>query len=154
MIARFWRWFKGTSMPFWTKRVLARPGEPAYMVRYHLFVSRWITLYLNKILTKDNDPRLHTHPWKRAYSLKLRGGYWEELDAPGFARCEGDVGLAHSLEKGLVLIHHPRRWSRIPERHRIVQLDGGEPVWTLFIALGPKTPWGFMNHDGTLEVRR
>lgn len=148
-----WVWFKGTSRPFFARRTLARPGEPSYMVRYHLFVTRWLTIYVNHILTPDYDPRLHTHPWRRSYSLKLWGGYWEELDAQGIARCAGELGIGHSPEKGFVVIHRPRRWSRIPEKHRIVQLDGNEPVWTLFIALGSKRPWGFENEDGTIEER-
>lgn len=129
---RAWRWFKGTSMPFWTARTLARPNEPAYMRRYHLLVTRWLVVYLNAILTQDNDERLHTHPWERAWSLKLWGWYIEEL--PG------------------ELFRIPGRLSRIPEKHRIVHLNN-RPVWTLFFGLGAKRPWGFENPDGSLDVK-
>jgi hypothetical protein len=118
-------------MPFWGKRVLQRPGCPPYMIRYHLFLTRWVTIYLNVILTPDHDTRLHTHPWKRAYSLKLWGWYWEQLST-GF--------------------RIPGRLSRIPKSHRIVSLSEAA-VWTLFIGLGPKRPWGFLNPDGTTDYR-
>lgn len=150
-MADLWNWFKGTSMPFWHKRVLARPGEPSYMVRYHLFLSRWITVYLNCILTPDRDPRLHTHPWWRCYSVKLRGGYWEQVPVAGCARCRGELALAW-VNGGGAILHRPPCFSRVPERHRIIELLDG-PVWTIFIGLGAKRPWGFQNSDGTIEER-
>lgn len=149
--ARAWRWFKGTKHPWVWRRVLQRPDAPPYMIRYQLLVTRWLVVYINVILTPDHDTRLHNHPWRRCYSLKLRGGYWEELDAAGFARDGlGEIGTGWTAEKGFVLIHHPRRWSRIPERHRIVELIDGRPATTLFVALGNPRPWGFVNDDGSV----
>ncbi len=130
---RLWAWLKGTKNPWVWKRVLQRPGRYPYMVRRQLLVTRWLTIYLNNILTPDFDARLHTHPWKRAYSLKLAGYYYEEL----------------SLILGGT-IRRPGRWSRIPKQHRIVSLSEA-PVWTLFIGIGKPVPWGFINPDGTLE---
>lgn len=148
MICKAWRWFKGTSMPFWGKRILQRPGEPSYMVRYHLFVTRWLVVYLNAILTPDRDERLHTHPWKRAHSFKVKGSYWERIPAAHAKRCTGEISMA-CVDGEWCLIHRPKRWSRVPERHRIVELLDG-PVWTLFFGVGAKRPWGFQNDDGSV----
>lgn len=150
MLAKAWRWFKGTKHPWVWRRVLQRPDSPPYMIRYQLLVTRWLVIYINKILTPDWDARLHTHPWRRAYSLKLRGGYWERIPAAHANRCTGELGLGRCQDKGTILIHHPRRWSRIPEKHRIVQLDGQQPCTTLFVGLGNPRPWGFENDDGSV----
>lgn len=147
--ARAWRWFKGTKHPWVWRRVLARPGDPAYMIRYQLCVTRWLVVYINVILLPDADKRLHTHPWKRAYSLKLKGGYWERIPAEHASRCDGELAIAwDGITCGLM--HRPKRWSRIPEKHRIVQLIDDKPATTLFIALGNPKPWGFVNEDGSV----
>jgi hypothetical protein len=150
MLAKAWRWFKGTKHPWVWRRVLQRPDAPPYMIRYQLLVTRWLVVYVNVILTPDWDKRLHTHPWKRAYSWKVSGGYWERIPNEHAKRCAGEMNIG--FEDGeFFLIHHPPRWSRIPERHRIVQLDGQEPCTTLFLGLGNPEPWGFANKDGTIS---
>jgi len=151
MIARAWRRFKGTKYPWVWRRVLQRPDSPPYMIRYQFLVTRWLVIYLNVILTPDHDTRLHTHPWRRCYSLKLRGGYWERLPVEAWRKASGELAVGAGDEPGDYFpIHRPKRWSRVPEKHRIVELLGG-PVWTLFIGLGNPRPWGFQNDDGSIQ---
>jgi hypothetical protein len=149
MIAKAWRWFKGTKHPWFFRRVLKRPDAPPYMIRYQLLVTRWVVLYINVILTPDHDRRLHSHPWKRAYSLKLKGGYWERIPAAHAGLVKGELAAFWDVNT-CRLVHRPRRWSRIPPLHRIVELIDG-PVWTLFVGLGKPRPWGFVNGDGSVE---
>lgn len=148
MIARAWRWFKGTKHPWVFRRVLQRPDAPPYMIRYQLCVTRWLVLYLNVILVPDFDERLHTHPWTKAYSLKLKNSYWERIPAAHAKRCKGEISMA-CIDGTYCLIHKPKRFSRIPEKHRIVELIGG-PAVTLFVGLGNPKPWGFQNDDGSI----
>lgn len=146
MLAKAWRWFKGTKHPWVFRRDLQRPDAPPYMIRYQLLVTRWLVVYLNVILTPDWDERLHTHPWGRAWSLKLKGSYWERIPAEHARRCSGQVELA-GVDGEICLVHKPKRWSRVPERHRIAELIDG-PATTLFFGLGNPAPWGFVNDDG------
>lgn len=153
-----WRWLKGTKHPWVFRRVLRRPqDDEPYMIRYQFLITRWLVIYINKICMPDHDARVHTHPWKRAYSVKLRGRYVEHVATPAKAII-GDplgrviIGLPEDVCDVLVPIENqPGFVSRIPKAHRIVELIGGGPVWTLFVAFGNPRPWGFINTDGTIE---
>ncbi len=150
--ARNWPWV-------WHKELRRDPdadGSPGavYMDRWQLLKLPFFSLYVNRINLPDYDELLHNHPWRRAYSLKLgRGEYIEQLPWPA-DMLEKWPWLARSpLRPG----RRPKRWSRIPEKHRIVYLKDGRPVWTLFIGLGFKRPWGFVADDGTIipkDVRK
>lgn len=130
--ARNWPWV-------WRRRLRRESGE-VYMDRWQLLKSPILSVYINRINMPDYDRWLHNHPWRRAYSLKLgRKSYTEQVLWPG-----ANSEAVHYLEElGIYAYRRPGRWSRIPELHRIHQLDGGGPVWTLFIGIGRKRPWGF-----------
>jgi hypothetical protein len=120
---KLWQW----------RRTIARPEEPVYMVRYQLLVlGNLLRIYLNKICLPDADERLHTHPYRACWSVKLLGTYEEQLTSSQFQT--------------------PSRFSRVPYAHRITWLYR-RPVWTLFIGWRRDQPWGFINPDGSLEVR-
>lgn len=131
-----WRWH----------RRLRREDGAVYMDRWQLVKFPFFCLFVNRINTPDYDDLPHNHPWRRSYSLKLRGSYVEELPWDGFSTefCRRLAAL------GLCRYNRPGRWSRIPEVHRIVSLRHDKPVWTLFIGLGRKRPWGFVRPDGTV----
>jgi hypothetical protein len=129
---RNWPWV-------WHRKLRRETGE-VYMDRWQLLKLRFFCLFVNRINMPDYDPLPHNHPWRRAYSLKLRGSYREDLPWP----------TERGRKLGLVVGHVPGRLSRIPEVHRIAFLRGGRPVWTLFIGLGRKRPWGFVELDGTV----
>lgn len=119
---------------------LPRPGvivveEDAaiYMTRIQLLRSPWVDIYVNVIRTPDYDPYPHSHPWLRAWSLKLWNGYLEEI----------------FWGPALVFRHFrtPSRWSRVPEIHRIVRLNHDRPAVTLFVGVGRRGSWGFFDLD-------
>lgn len=119
----------------WHRRLRRETGE-IYMDRWQLLKTKPLSIYINRINMPDYDELLHTHPWLRSYSLKLRGSYVEQLP-----------GLEFRV---------PPRWNRIPEQHRITRLINDKPVWTLFIGFSKRgeDEWGFIAHDGTLIPHR
>jgi hypothetical protein len=109
-------------------------GEP-YLERYYLFgVFGWHA-YLHRFVDSDPDRGLHDHPWERALSLVLSGGY--------------DEMRPRAADPGQTCIRTlgPGRLNRLrgTDFHRVV-LRQGRPAWTLFLH-GPRVKgWGFVQH--------
>jgi hypothetical protein len=96
--------------------------------------------YLHRFVDSDPDRGLHDHPWSRAVSLVLAGGY-EEL-------------RPDARDPALVARRLVRPWRlnflRGDDLHRVI-LRGGHPAWTLFIH-GPRVKgWGFVR-SGEMRV--
>jgi hypothetical protein len=126
----------------WHRKLRRETGE-CYMDRWQLLKTRPLCVYVNRINTPDYDDLPHTHPWPRAYSLKLRRGYVETV-----YHYDGHTGVLWSTTPG-----RPGRWNRIPQVHRIVKVDEGG-AWTLFIGFNRRSggdgAWGFVKPDGTV----
>jgi hypothetical protein len=137
MIKQWLEWgFESVTGFVWHRKLRRETGE-IYMDRWQLLKSKPLCIYVNRINAPDYDDLLHTHPWRKSWSLKLRGSYLEQL--PGF------------------VFRRPSRLSRIPDQHKIVRLCNDAPCWTLFIGWRRDAPWGFISHDGVLiphKVRR
>jgi len=124
-------------------------GEP-YLERYYLLGLFGWHAYLHRFVDSDPDRGLHDHPWGRAFSLVLSGGYDEIrfADAPG----GGSVGSVAAVSidaagQPAIRTRHirPGRLNllRGSDYHRVV-LREGRPAWTLF-AHGPRVKgWGFL----------
>ena len=107
-------------------------GEP-YLERYYLWGAFGWHAYLHRFLESDPDRGLHDHPWNRAVSLVLSGGYDEQRSS------DGDPDLIR------VRTVRPFRLNflRGDDFHRVVLRDG-RAAWTFFVH-GPRTKgWGFM----------
>ena len=106
--------------------------EP-YLERYYLFGAFGWHAYLHRFVDSDPDRGLHDHPWNRAVSLVLSGGYDEQRPSTG------DVD--HIFVRKI----RPFRLNflRGEDFHRVILRDG-LPAWTLFIH-GPRVKgWGFL----------
>jgi hypothetical protein len=139
--------WRSTFAPYWYlaggwrwHRKLRRETGECYMDRWQLLKTSLVCIYVNRINTPDYDDLPHTHPWPRAYSLKLRRSYIEEVYTYGPG--EGDINIA---------VGRPSRLNRIPAVHRIVKVDTGG-AWTLFVGFrrrpGSDKAWGFVGRDG------
>jgi hypothetical protein len=109
-------------------------GEP-YLERYYLAGALGWHAYLHRFVDSDPDRGLHDHPWGRALSLVLTGGYEEIRGEPG------------NPERTAVRFIGPWRMNRLrgQDYHRVV-LRGGRPAWTLFLH-GPRIKgWGFVQN--------
>lgn len=114
-------------------RIIDGEGGEPYLERYYLFGLGGWHAYLHRFVDSDPDRGLHDHPWSRALSLVLTGGYDEIRFADGRRR---------STRRRTV---RPGRLNllRGEDYHRVV-LRGGQPAWTLFLH-GPRSKgWGFL----------
>ncbi len=109
------------------------PSRP-YLTRWYLIGGpqhRWFTLALHEFHTSDPTD-LHDHPFSYL-TLILTGGYREETPEGVFWRKPGHF-----------------RFRSARSRHRI-QLEGREPVYTLFF-MGPRLRnWGFVKNDHWID---
>lgn len=117
-------------------RIINGPDDEPYLERYYLFGVRGWHCYLHRFVASDPDRGVHDHPWDRAVSLILIGGY-NELRLLG-----DDAGHGgHTVSTR----QRPWRLNRLRGRdfHRVL-LAPGEQAWTLFCH-GPRVKgWGFM----------
>lgn len=119
--------------------ILAEDGR-VYLERYRVFGwmpgSSWRgpSLYLHRFRLPDQDTALHNHPWPRAISLVLAGGYTEERRVYFYPD-------AFEIQSRRL---RPGRLNIIRERdyHRVARLHGAE-TWTLFAAWPRTRSWGF-----------
>lgn len=110
-------------------------GEP-YLERYYLFGAFGWRCYLHRFVDSDPDRGLHDHPWKRAVSLVLSGGYDEQRRMDTHPECTSIRNVG------------PFRlnYLRGEDFHRVL-LREGRSAWTLFLH-GPRVKgWGFLQ-DG------
>lgn len=114
-------------------------GEP-YLERYYLLGLFGWHVYLHRFVDSDPDRGLHDHPWGRALSLVLSGGY-EEIR-----------GIGGSAEATRSRFIRPGSLNRLrgEDLHRVV-LRGGRPVWTLFMHGPRRKGWGFLQ-DGVYRA--
>lgn len=112
---------------------MRRSTAEVYMWRIQLIKTSLLSIYVNHIRLPDEDEWLHTHPWRKSWSLKLWNWYEEEVPDPRFAWL-GRV------------VRRPGRLSRVPDQHRIVTLPPGG-AWTLFIGWRSDRPWGFVDPE-------
>lgn len=142
------------------RKEIYNDGE-LYLTRYYLFKLFGYDYVLHKFSRPDTDERLHTHPWRRAYSFVLKGSYREQRL----------IGL--DAKRGAIVGTRRVRWyQKITSRdaHRIVGLyskrygDGALckdangtgrgikrhhktdfNVWTLFLMGKYVQKWGFLD---------
>lgn len=133
MTAKQWLAWVFENVTSWKWHVtMSRTSGEIYMDRFQLLKTRLLSIYVNHIRLPDEDPWMHTHPWRKSWSLKLRRWYCEEV--------------LTTEKPGAVYSRVPRRLSRIPEQHRIVELPKGG-AWTLFIGWRSELPWGFVEPE-------
>jgi hypothetical protein len=126
--------------------IRGRDGKTPYLTRYFLTKGSSKTegmdrhasdaplwgLYLHCFHRSDDAGELHSHPWRWAVSLVLRGGYSEERR------------VGNSVERRLV---RPWSFNLLTRRdfHRVDLLDG--EAWTLFLVGPTCQSWGFWNRE-------
>jgi hypothetical protein len=114
-------------------------GRP-YLERY--FVCRQLgwQVYIHRFIDSDPARGLHNHPWERAISLILAGGYTElRSEFPHYAEFSREL--------------RPLRLNFISgsDRHQVL-LKPGVDCWSLFVHGPYVQPWGFFRRgsDGTV----
>jgi len=90
-------------------------------------------IYLHRILLSD-EPVLHDHPWNWA-TLVLKGGYFETTPVGRFWRGPGSLRIAKATE-----MHY-------------LEINAGQPCWTLFMRGRSQRVWGFATVKGWLDYK-
>jgi len=115
-------------------------GVP-FLYRYHIF--KWGNdgpgLCIHHFVSSDPDRGYHDHPWKRAVSFILCGGYQERI-------------LKNKNSKNDYTTHQRSRWTfnyldGINTFHRVM-IPEGKDAWTLFAFGGRTKTWGMVSLDG------
>ena len=110
-------------------------SEP-YLERFYMFLRDRskefpFNIFIHKFIKSDPDD-LHDHPWGY-FTLILWGGYWEHVEQWGVVTKNWrGVGYFQTV---------PATW-----RHR-VELENGNPCWTLFIPNKREREWGFYKKE-------
>lgn len=105
--------------------------------------GRWITSYLHRYSGVESTERFHTHPWRWAFGIVLRGRLVEVLQT------KGEVWVARSRERTFLSV----AFYTAETEHRIAEAD----ALTLFVGIARtqrpipqaaefKTPEGFAHY--------
>jgi hypothetical protein len=106
-----------------------------YLSRYLLIDADSWKLFLHKFVRSDEDLELHNHPWDRAVSLILTGGYTEER------RMRDTLVWTKVFRPGML------NFLKADTFHRVELLNEKDGCWTLFW-VGKKTQsWNFWNRE-------
>lgn len=114
--------------------ILAPGGDRApYLIRWHIAPG----LYLHKFVSSDPDRGWHCHPWKWAWSMLLRGSYFQSVPPGWGLPCHAPEGDYYAGDKNYLCEG---------DYHRVIL--NTPTVWTLF-RHGPKhgRSWNFMSYD-------
>lgn len=107
-----------------------------YLTRYRILETKPLRIFIHQFHRSDEDEELHNHPWGRAISLILSGGYDEEQRVRGsdrVASCRFRPGTINIIDA--------------EDFHRVDLLD--DEVWTLIVAGRRIQDWGFWDrHTG------
>jgi len=91
------------------------------LIRYHIWKSDRIGIYVHHLLRSDHDRSLHDHPW--SFLTFRLGSYIEHTEDGAFRRPRFSIG-----------------WRRAEFKHR---LELSRPVWTIVIRFRFRRTWGF-----------
>lgn len=147
LLIRFLLWISRKTPP---RVITGRGNDTPYLTRYFLTTSGPLTegmdhegpapkwgLYLHRFHRSDDGTELHSHPWRWAYSLVLKGGYSEERRF--VSKRYGEL-VFHDVFRREV-----RPWTLNKLTHRDfhrVDLTNGD-AWTLFLVGPVVKSWGF-----------
>lgn len=144
MIAR-WLFRITARRPCRLIKIGPRQDRP-YLERYYLGRLLGWTVYLHRFLGPDDARGPHDHPWRRAFSVVLCGGY-VEVRVVHLDPINGFCVQAGQLTAGSVNLIGERTF------HRIVHVEPG--TWTLFAHRRVVKGWGFAEplegDGGTLQ---
>ena len=118
-------------------------GTP-FLYRYHLFTfgNDGPGMCIHRFVKSDPERGYHDHPWKRAISFILCGGYKERiLDKVDKTKNECKYTT-----------HKRNRWSfnylnGVDNFHRVM-IEEGSDAWTIFMFQRRSKTWGMISLDG------
>lgn len=147
-------------------------GDP-YLLRWYVFKSDRVSLFLHKFIRSDEDRALHDHPWSFLV-IPIWRGYVEHSDrAPTLAEIYEDAGHRggprfYAFSQVLDFQEDTRnarptsrrvyplissRYRPATYRHRVELIDG-KPSWSVFFHFSREREWGFHPRDGFIDWKK
>ncbi len=121
------------------KEIRSRTGK-LHFQRWRVLWTPWFSIFVHRILEKDQDKHCHDHPWS-FFSLILWGHYFQLR----FTSADG-----HSQNQDLQLRRRSLfTWERTPAEgvfHKIYEVP--TPTWSLILAGPSRRVWGYATEEG------
>lgn len=102
------------------------------LVRYFVFQSERLAVYVHHLMTSDEDRALHDHPWSFVTFL-MSSGYYEHTPT------------GRHWRRRFSVLYRPATWQ-----HR---LELVKPTWTLVFRFRRVRVWGFITKGGWMDWR-
>lgn len=117
-----------------------------FLYRYHLITFGYDGpgLCIHRFVKSDPERGYHDHPWNKALSFILCGGYTE--------RILDKNSINHNNNEVKYVTHLRKRWTfnyldGVNTFHRVM-IDEGKDAWTLFAFSGRSKTWGMISLTG------
>lgn len=108
--------------------------EVPYLIRYFVFRSKYLTIYIHRFLRSDLDD-LHDHPW--SFMTYIIEGSYKEHTFYGVNE--------RSINKNRLVFKNNKDFHRVEVNENLPIEDKEKGCLTLFVC-GPKTKeWGFLD---------
>ncbi len=128
-------------------------GDP-YLLRWYVFKTARVSLFLHKFIRSDEDRALHDHPWAFLVIPVWRG--YVEHSHSCMVNPKGNCPATCSLfrpERQRHLRVYPllsTRYRPATYCHR-VELIEGKPAWSVFFHFTNEREWGFHPAEGFIN---
>lgn len=133
----------------YSKGHLFHADGSAYMERFTLFETRWLSARIHHIVSPDWDRDMHDHPWDFV-SVILSGGYIEERPTPSFHKPQWLEDGSES-RRGRYRASPSIALRHATDRHLISYVE--PETWTLFVYGPLRQWWGFYTRAGKIYWR-
>jgi hypothetical protein len=133
-------------------KVIVNCEREPYLLRWYIFKTRWVSLFLHKFVRSDEDRALHDHPWAFLV-IPIWRGYMEHNEIVADAPVPG--GVHRWDNKTRVLPFIGTRYRNELYRHRVELLTDAAgkplPAWSLFFHFEKRREWGFWPKEGFIQ---
>lgn len=143
-IERWLQWFVIFITNYLPVKVIRDDKGVPFLYRYHLFTlgNDGPGMCIHRFVKSDPERGYHDHPWNKAVSFILCGGYTERIldknSEPGYVSYQRNRFTFNFLD-GVNAFHR-------------VMIDEGKDAWTLFIFQKRSKTWGMVSLDGKYKA--
>jgi hypothetical protein len=143
----FWvRWFVTLITNYLPVKVIRDEKGVPFLYRYHLFAltNDGPGICIHHFVKSDPDRGYHDHPWKRAVSLILCGGYEERI-----VEKTSDVGSNNTPQYTTYQRNRfTLNWLNGEDMYHRVMIPENGDAWTLFFFQKRRKTWGMLSLGG------
>lgn len=154
-------------------KVIINCDHDPYLVRWYVFKTKWVTLFIHKFIRSDEDRALHDHPWAFLV-IPIWRGYYEHSECRA-EYCDWPNGYYKIRQRVLPILG--TRYRPALYKHRVELLGGWKretltvhpspehlpfppqtmsekttkielPAWSLFFHFKREREWGFHPPEG------